>query len=667
MRPADLLARTRTLSDPSLSPDGRLVAVAVTRIDLEADAYRSAIWVVPTDGSASPRRLTNGPGDTRPRWSPDGRWLAFLRAEDGGHAQLQVMAAAGGEPRRACEHPLGVESHVWSPDSTRLAYVARVPEPGRYGTDPDRPADKEPPRRITELRYRLDGVGFVLDRRPHVFVVDALAGHDEPGLPAPAEPVQVTDGDFDHGEPVWSPDGGRLAFVSARHEGRNTDDVADVFVVPAPPAGPDAPPARPGPAPARQVTRTDTTLTRPGFSPDGRTLYYVGPGVARPTGHGNGLWALAADGSAPARRLTEAEPWDLQPLLPAGGLPLLADDTGVVSVALRRGAIDLVRFPVDGGRPEALLSGDRQVLGYDRSRAGDLIAAVVAHGTSAGELVVLRDGQEQVLTEFGGELERSVPLRPMRELDATAPDGAALHGWVLKPAGSGPFPVLLSIHGGPHHQYGYALFDEAQVYAGAGYAVVMGNPRGSSGYGEAHARAIVHDVGNRDEADLLALLDAALADPDLDTGRVGVMGGSYGGFMTTWLAARTDRFLAGISERAVNDWATESGTADYGWPFVEDLVGDDPARIAAQSPLTHAGRIRMPMLLIHSEEDWRCPLEQAQRLFTLLKRNGVEAELLLFPGEGHELTRSGLPSHRVARFDAILAWWDRHLGTPGRA
>jgi dipeptidyl aminopeptidase/acylaminoacyl peptidase len=237
-----------------------------------------------------------------------------------------------------------------------------------------------------------------------------------------------------------------------------------------------------------------------------------------------------------------------------------------------------------------------------------------------------------------------------------------VHGWVLKPAGSGPFPVLLSIHGGPHHQYGYALFDEAQVYAGAGYAVVLGNPRGSSGYGEAFGRCIVGDLGPREEADLLALLDAALADPDLDGRRVGVMGGSYGGFMTTWLAGRTDRFAAGISERAVNDWATESGTSDFGWPFVETYVGEDPERIAAQSPLTWADEIRMPMLLIHSEEDWRCALEQAQRLFTVLKRNRVETELLLFPGEGHELTRSGLPSHRLARFEAILAWWARHLG-----
>ncbi|HKE99224.1 MAG TPA: S9 family peptidase [Actinomycetes bacterium] len=660
MRPADLLARLRMPSDPALSPDGSLAAMAVAWIDLEEDTYRSAIWVVPTDGSAPPTRLTNGPRDSRPRWSPDGRWLAFLRAADGGHPQLHVMPAAGGEPRGLHEHPLGVDAHVWSPDSTRLAYVARVPEPGRYGTDPDRPEDKEPPRRIAELRYRLDGVGFTLDRRPHVFVVDALAGHDEPGSPPPAEPSQVTVGDFDHDEPAWSPDGGRLAFVSARHEGRHTDDATDLFVVAAPPA---AQPAGGQPTPVvRQVTRTGGAVTRPAFSPDGRTLYFVGPGVVRPSGHTNGLWAVQADGLAPPRRLSEAERWDLQPLLPVGSLPLLADATGVVSVALRRGAIDLVRFPVAGGEPERLLSGDRQVLGYDRSPDGDVIVAVVAHATSAGELVVLRDGHEKTLTELGAELERSFPLRPMRELTATAPDGAGVHGWVVKPAGTGPFPVLLSIHGGPHHQYGHALFDEAQVYTNAGYAVVMGNPRGSSGYGEAHGRAIVGDLGAKDEADLLALLDAALADPDLDERRAGVMGGSYGGFMTSWLAARTDRFVAGISERAVNDWASMSATADFGWPFVEDYVGEDPARIAAQSPVTHADSIRMPMLLIHSEQDWRCPLEQAQRLFTALKRNGVEAELLLFPGEGHELSRSGLPSHRVARFDAILDWWARHLG-----
>jgi dipeptidyl aminopeptidase/acylaminoacyl peptidase len=222
--------------------------------------------------------------------------------------------------------------------------------------------------------------------------------------------------------------------------------------------------------------------------------------------------------------------------------------------------------------------------------------------------------------------------------------------------------VLLMIHGGPFAQYGWRLFDEAQVYAGAGYAVVMGNPRGSSGYGEAHGSAIVGDVGERSAVDLLALLDAALAAGGLDASRVGVLGGSHGGYMTTWLAAHHgERFKAAISERAVNAIDSFTGSSDIGWFFSDWLYGEDLDGQRRQSPLTYADRIDLPMLIVHSEQDWRCPLEQAQRLFVALRRRGVPAEMLVFPGEGHELSRSGLPSHRVARFEAILEWWRRYL------
>jgi dipeptidyl aminopeptidase/acylaminoacyl peptidase len=655
MFPADL-AHLRIPSAPSLSADGRQVVMAVTRIDLAANAYRSDLWLAPTDGSAPPRRFTSGKRDGRPRFSPDGRFVAFLRADDDDKPQLHVMPADGGEARRVCEHPLGVEAFAWSPDSTRIAYVARVPEPGRYGTDKDVPPEKEPPRRITTFQYRLDNIGFTYDRRPHVFVVDAVAED--------AEPLQLTRGDFDHADPAWSPDGATVAFVSARHEGRDEDAVTDVFLVPA------------GGGDAVRVTATDLAVSRPAFSPDGATVWFCGV-PADLAGRTTGLWSVPADGSAPPKRLTDPERFDHEPAFGGGVLPLLVDERAVTTVSMDRGATPLLRFPVDGGQPQVLLGGHRQVQDYDAR--GGVVAAVVSHPTSAGELVVLRDGpegsgepqggapvgREQVLSDFGALLARSASLRPMTELEATAPDGAKVHGWVLKPVGAPPHPVVLMVHGGPFAQYGWTLFDEAQVYAGAGYAVVMGNPRGSAGYGESHGRAIVGDFGNLDAADVLALLDAALADPDLDEDRVGVMGGSYGGYMTTWLVGHTDRFRAGISERACNAFDSFEGTSDIGWEFVRHYVGTDPQRLAAQSPLTHVDRIRTPMLLIHSEHDWRCPVEQAQRLFVALKQRKVEVELLLFPGEGHELSRSGLPSHRVARFEAILDWWQRHLKPAG--
>jgi dipeptidyl aminopeptidase/acylaminoacyl peptidase len=637
MNPADL-ALLRSPSDPALTPDGAVAAVAVTRLDLDADAYRSAIWVVPTDGSAAPRRLTEGPQDTRPRFSPDGRWLAFLRAEDEdglkpGQPQLHVMPVDGSEPRQLCAHPLGVSAITWSPDSTRIAYCARVPEPGRY--DPEGPAAKEPPRRITTFQYRLDGVGYTIDRRSHIFVVD-LEG----------EPVQVTNGDYEHLEPAWHPDGQRLVFNAARHDGWDEDLCTDVFVVDAAGGEPE------------RLTNTRWPVTDPAFSPDGGTLVFASQADPDPLGRPARLFAMPASGGEP-RQLTDPEHHDVRSFQ-VGWAPLLVDDESVTTISQSRGAVHLVRCRLDGAEPEVLIGGDRWVSGYDV--AGGTVAAVVADGTSAGELIVVRKESERVLSTFGADLAEAADLRPPVELTSTADDGYPVHGWVVKPQGPGPHPVLLSIHGGPYTQYGHVLLDEAQVYAGAGYAVVLGNPRGSSGYGEAHGRALVGRFGDRDCADLLALLDAALTDPELDSARVGVMGGSYGGLMTTWLAAHHgERFTAAISERSLNAPDSFLGTSDIGWHFVDHYFGTDPTRVAAQSPLAHADGIDIPMLVIHAEEDWRCPLEQAQRLYVALKRRGVPTELLVFPGEGHELSRSGLPSHRVARFDAILEWWARWM------
>ncbi|MET9020513.1 S9 family peptidase [Actinopolymorpha sp. NPDC004070] len=651
MKPADL-GLLRTPGTPTLSPDGRTAVVAVTRLDLEADAYRAQLWTVPTDGAEPARPLTHGWSDQAPAFSPDGRWLAFLRAagKNGKDArpQLYVLPTDGGDARQVTtvdHHPLGAGAPVWSPDSTRIAYVARVPDEGRYGTREDVAPEQEPPRRITSLRYRLDGVGFTLDRRPHVFVVDPF--HAEPA------PLQVTSGDFDHADVAWSPGSDLLAFTSARHAGRDRDLRSDVFVCT--PDGKDP----------RQVTDTTLSVSQPAFGPDGRTVYFLGSEVgsggldfvARHTGLYAVPTVLAGTAEGAPRRLTPAETHNHGDS--TGRTVVTAD--GVLFGNENRGAVDLAVVPFDGGEPRTILSGQRQAVGFDA--AAGVVVATVTTGDSAGELVAVRDGTERILTAFGSELARTGRVRVPEELDATAPDGYPVHGWLVRPEGPGPHPVLLLIHGGPFAQYGWTLLDEAQVYAGAGYAVVMGNPRGSSGYGQAHGAAIRYDVGERSATDLHALLDHALAThPDLDADRTGVMGGSHGGFMTTWLAGHSDRFRAAISERAVNAPDSFTGSSDIGWYFADGYYGDADRR-ARLSPLAAAGDIDIPMLIIHSEHDWRCPVEQAQRLFVALKLRGVETELLLFPGEGHELSRSGLPSHRIARFDAILDWWERHLRT----
>jgi dipeptidyl aminopeptidase/acylaminoacyl peptidase len=634
---------------PTLSPDGRTAVVALRHVDLDADDYTSQLWLVPADGSAPPRQLTHGWRDSAPAISPDGRRLAFVRAvreeparrADGttpdprtakvGKPQLWIMPLDGGEPRRLTDHPIGVDgSLAWSPDSTRLGYAARVPEDGRYG---DLPADRELPRRITGFRYRFDGIGFTADRRRHLFVIDALA--------EAAEPVQITEGDFDHGALDWSPDGTTLVFTAARHDSHDDDMRTDVFL------------CRPDGTGRRPLTDGGYTLGEPRFAPDGETIYVVGfdtdgwHGVCR----SDLLWAVPVAGGAP-RPLLDAERYGITS--PDNNTVITPD--GVLFLSENRGAVELLRMPYAGGEPEALVNGERQVLGV--AAAGGTIVVTLTDPTTWGDLAVVTPDGPRVLTDWN----RDSPVLAQEELGATAPDGYPVHGWVVRPDSPGPHPVLLMIHGGPYTQYGWRLFDEAQVYAEAGYAVVMGNPRGSSGYGEAHGKAVMGDVGTRSAVDLLALLDAALKAPDLDASRVGVLGGSHGGFMTTWLAGHHgDRFKAAISERAVNAIDSFAGTSDIGWFFDSDLYGPDEVERQRQSPLTNADRIDIPMLIIHSEQDYRCPMEQAQRLFVALRLRRVPVEFLLFPGEGHELSRSGLPSHRIARFEAILDWWRRWL------
>ena len=382
----------------------------------------------------------------------------------------------------------------------------------------------------------------------------------------------------------------------------------------------------------------------------GSSLYYLGTeftaidAVAR----NHGLWKAPLDGSSDPVRLTDVETVDVERL---SGQPV-ADSAGVLLVVRNRGALELQRIPFDGGPGEVLVGGPVAVKSF--ATDGSSVVAVVSTPDSPGQVLFVETG---VRTAFS-----SVAARRVVELSGSASDGYPVHGWLVLPDGEGPHPVVLAVHGGPFMYHSWGFFDEAQVYASAGYAVVLPNPRGSAGYGQSHGQAVIGKFGTVDVDDVLSLLDVALAREDTDSERVGVMGGSYGGFMTSWLSAHHgERFRAAWSERAVNAWDSFSGSSDIGYFFADAYCGPDPEAQRAMSPLTYAEKINLPFAVVHSEHDWRCPLEQAQRMFVALKRRGVETEMLIFPGEGHELTRSGQPRHRKQRFDAVLEWWGRYL------
>jgi dipeptidyl aminopeptidase/acylaminoacyl peptidase len=646
MTPHDL-TRMRFVSDAQLSPDGRRVAFVVTTLSEARDEYLANIWLVDTAGGA-PRRFTTGSGrDTTPRWSPDGTRLAFI-AERGrkAKAQLYVMPADGGEPVQRTDLPNSVSDPVWSPDSTRLAFVSRVGGWQEPEDEAERDASK-PARFITTMKYKMNGVGFTYDRRPHIFVV--AADH--------CEPRQLTDGEWDDASPSWSPDGTRLVFVSARHEDWDYDNAADVWVVAAQGGEPMC------------VTDTSGPVASPVFSPDGQTLAYLGHRYQHDSGRNTRLFTVAAAGGAPQCLTADFDhtcsPFFSQPR------PLWSPDGAWLAILVEdQGNTHIYRIPAAGGAPRRSVGGERQVLDLSLSLDGTRLAFAATDPVSPAEVFVCQaDGaDERQITDLNRAWKDEVTLSAPQRLRYRR-NGFDLDGWVMKPFDAHPgrrYPTLLNIHGGPHMKYGNAFFDEFQVYAGAGYAVIYTNPRGSQGYGEAFARSVVGDWGGGDYADVMAGLDQALQQCDfIDPARLGVMGGSYGGFLTSWIVGHTHRFRAACSERAVNNTYTLFGSSDIGHSFSEAESGylpwDNMQWYIEHSPLTYARDIATPLLILHAEDDLRCPVEQAEQLYIALKKQRKNVLLVRFPDENHELSRSGRPRHRLERFRIILEWFARYL------
>ena len=638
MRP-DQLGDYRSPSDARLHPDGVRAAFVVTQMDLDEDRYVRRIWLWNGDEA---RSLTSGDMDTTPRWSPDGTRLAFLRkgAGDDDLPQVAILRLDGGEATVISDFELGASDIAWSPDGSRIAAVAS--EWIEEWKDLDKEERGRAPRRITRLGYRFDSRGWIYDKRSHIWLIDVDGDRDAACL---------TPGDFSEAQIVWAPDGMSIVFVSERHGQRGIDPGSQIWSVPVDGGIPDA--------------LTDIgTWGLPSYDRSG-ILYALGvddrwayPGIAP-------LQRLETDGSSTQVTTIDRNLVTFAPALSPGG-PQWLDDGSALSTLEDSGRVRVVKVS-PGGDVADVIGGDRLITGIDPRPDGSVAVFTATSPTDPGEVWWWENGEERQLTNLNDEFRSSTVLaEPQRFV--IDHDGVEVEGWVYLPEGDAEVPLLFNIHGGPATQYGYGFFDEFQVYSGAGYGVVAINPRGASGYGSDFVRAVVgawHEEIPPDLIDLLAAPDVAAGKfSRLDLDRMGIMGGSYGGFATVRVTAEDQRYKSAIAERGLYIWTSFVGTSDIG-TFFDDMYvrrGATRDELWAASPLRHADTITTPTLVLHSETDWRCPIEQGEQLFAFLQNNDVESEMLRFPGESHELTRSGKPKHRVERFEAVLEWHGRYLG-----
>jgi dipeptidyl aminopeptidase/acylaminoacyl peptidase len=698
------------VGDPRLSPDGQWVAYVVTTVDQKQNRRVSQIWLTAADASRAPRQFTTSPqSSTSPRWSPDGRTLAFLSsrpaADSGGQgtmtvapstssspssspstqvtatsqaqgaaappqatstpapattpgqigtattpgvssalqtaaaetaprAQVWLLSLDGGEARRVTNLKNGVSTFDWSPDGTRMVLTSRT------GPSDAKPSSSDV-RHYKHPSYKFNDTGWFDDKRSHVWVVDVQSGAAR----------QITFGeDWNDSDPQWSPDGEKIAFVSDRtgkafDESRNTD----VFVIDS--SG----------GPTRKISDHDEEDSSPRWSPDGKLIAFMGRIHERD--HPKIFVAPSSGGQASRNVAPEL---DLIPsnLTWAEVGRALYFETGV------KGEQHLFRVELKDGKVKQVTRGARAVRSVDIGERGRRMVYAANDFQHLDDLYAadLDGSNERKLTSLNAKLWPQLQLASVERMSYKGADGWDVDGFLVKPIGwreGQKYPMILSIHGGPAGQYGVDWFQEFQVYAARGWAVFYTNPRGSTGYGQRFERGIEGEWGRNDYTDVMNGVEEVLRrNPWIDRERLGVTGGSYGGYMTNWIVGHTNIFKAAVTLRSVVNFVSDEGTRDGAYGHKEDFGGDLFERFDLyweRSPLKYAAKVKTPILILHSDNDYRVPLEQGEQWFRALQHFGATAEFVIFPRENHNLTRTGEPKHLVESLNWQLYWFDRYL------
>jgi dipeptidyl aminopeptidase/acylaminoacyl peptidase len=651
--------RLTSVGEPQLAPDGRRVAFTVTTVVEDKDRRHSEIWMAPTDGTAPPFRYTSPAAEaSNPVWSPDGSLLAFASKREGFEDDVWFLrtGAPGGEAFQI----RGVHAlPLFSPDGKALLYAWR-------GAEPDSVKQQTWRSRVSPLAItrgpdlkRFDGrvytsLPIVEDerglvppretRRPrHLYLVPAAGG----------EPRQLTDGDLSQNNPAWSPDGREVVFVQDSTETQELREqvrpqlyvltLADAAVHP--------------------LVTPYAENYDPAWSPDGKAVAFV---CSRGRGEENDVCVIPARGGA-VRNLTAA--WDLDPQSPFWA----PDGKTIYFAAETRGSIHLFSVAAAGGPVRQVTTGERQLGGFALSRDGRALAYTASDVTHPPELHVAplaRGGAgERRLTAFNDSVVARLVTLPADTFWFSGVGGLKIEAWLMRPYGYRPgkaYPLILYVHGGPHWNYGNVYFPEFQMLAGQGYWVLLVNPRGSTGYGHAFTFATRGRWGLEDYQDLMQAVDVAIARGGVDTTRLGVAGGSYGGYMTNWIVGHTRRFAAAETDRSIYDWYSWYGSSDAQGLTDYEFFGppwDSDSLYRALSPMSYARSVRTPLLIVHSDDDRRTPITDAEQLFVMLRKRGVPAEFVRYPRSFHGLSRTGPPWLLVDRLERIRTWFVHWLGS----
>lgn len=679
----DDLALLAQVHDPQAHKD--ILAWVVTRIDQDKDNYSSAIWIANSDGTNA-RQLTSGAWrDANPRWSPDGSHIAFTsnrppaippvkaeadddeREKDDNKSsqkkadkdkpakhpnQIWVIRLDGGEAQQVTNRPFGASLGSWSSDGTHLAFSAQSDV--EDANPPIIMGDVADERIVHDLSYRFDGIGY-LERYSHIWKVNIESG----------EQTQLTFGTVNESDPQWQPDGNFIAYSGNHRDDRKRYLSPRQILVVSSEGGE-----------VTSIGGDDVSFAAASWSPDGSRIAWLGHEDASANTRNVNLWTANADGTGIKNH---TEKWDTSVNdygmsdVHGGseGRPIWRSEDEVLALASQRGETQIFSIGVTGRvtTPKAVTSGKHRIGGFAVTTSG---LAYVAGQINRPKELFSSDGNgenETQVSRANDDVLANITTVDAIDINATAPDGWEIQAWMLPPANQEEgkkYPVIVQIHGGPHAMYAYDFFHEMQLMSARGYAVVFCNPRGSAGYGEHFNACTRANWGEADMPDVIASLEAAIAHVDwIDTDRLGVTGGSYGGYLTNWIVSHDDRFKAAVTQRCVSNFYSFFGTSDIGVNFGEFEFGGVPWKDAElllkHSPISYVDKITTPLLIVHAENDLRCPIEQSEQMFTALKYLEREVGFVRIPDESHDLSRGGTPSRRNARLSHIIGWFDRYL------